>query len=138
MAAVSLFCPARRKEAIYTDTSSFALFFTTSPCWAYWPSLATHRALRRFSLAGIYGWERTDWLSSMEHLRTWAHTATLCRYSGLRSPRGFGPRDHGAARWYWDGMVRGRGLDIHWGCYGLVPLGIGRSVVGCMPTHVYT
>ncbi|KAK0750981.1 hypothetical protein B0T18DRAFT_59953 [Schizothecium vesticola] len=54
--------------------SSFALFFTTSPCWAYRPSLATHRTLRRVSLAGIYGRERTDWLFSMEHLRTWAHT----------------------------------------------------------------
>lgn len=67
-----------------------------------------------------------------------AHGHHLVPVFWTRSPRGIGRQDHGAARWYWDGMVRGRELDIHWGCYGLVPLGIGRSGVGCMPTHVYT
>lgn len=65
---------------------------------------------------------RTDWLSRMEHLRSWAHTATtLCRYSGPCHPGVWGLERsrRGQVVLGWDGSG-GAGvrytLGVLWSC----------------------
>lgn len=86
-------------------SSSYALFFSTSTLGLI--DLCSKTLNSPEIWLGGHSWagRRTDWLSSMEHLRIWAHTATtLCRYSGPDPPGGLGVKI----------MARPGGIGMGW------------------------
>ena len=53
-------------------------------------------------------------------------------------PHGLWPQDYGVVSWYWDGMVRERGLDIHWGVMVLFHwVEADQLLDACLPMYIH-